>query len=249
MLNQKNNYLTIKNKTEIAEMYLSGEIIDDTEANWLSFWTGGDMTGYEFPAKIREQLDSIGKDTPLEIHINSGGGSIFAGMAIANFIAAHRGKTTCIVDGLAASIASQIFFSADVCKIPSNAYVMLHKPFTYTYGNADEMRKAAEVLDTLQKGIATTYQHKARDGITDDDINAMINATTWLTGTETAEKFKVELIEPLKALNYAGDINKLKARGIKIPSALNFLNQPQINNEAAKKIKIAVARARGSVLS
>lgn len=225
--------LTIKNNAEVAEIYLSGEIIDDEFGGVIDFWKEGNTTGYEFPAKLKAQLDGV-KDKELEIHINSCGGSVFAGVAMANFIANHKPKTTCIVDGIAASIASQIFFSADVCKIPANGYLMLHRPFTATEGNAEDLRKAAEILDTIQKGLETTYQKKALDGVTAEDINSMINAETWLTGTEAAQKFKIEVIQPVQALNYVGDRNKLKAAGIKkLPTPLNFL---QSKNKELEKI-------------
>ena len=220
--------LTIKNKAEVAEIYLSGDIVDDDEGGFIESWLDAKSTGYEFPAKLRAQLDAV-KDKALEIHINSYGGSVFAGVAMANFIANHKPKTTCIIDGIAASIASQIFFSADVCKIPTNGYVMIHCPFSSVEGNAADLRKAAEILDTIQAGLETTYQKKALDGVTVEEIRQMMNQETWLTGTEAAEKFKVEVIQPVKVLNYVGDRNKLKAAGIKnIPAPLNFLEDSRV---------------------
>ena len=145
-------------------------------------------------------MDGV-KDKELEIHINSYGGSVFAGVAMANFIANHKPKTTAIVDGIAASIATQIFFSADECKMPENAYVMVHKPFSLINGNAEELRKAADILDTIQEGLETTYRKKARDNVTDSDIREMVNAETWLTGTQATEKFQIEVIEPLTVIN------------------------------------------------
>lgn len=235
--------LTIKNKAEVAEIYLSGDIIDDDEGGFIESWIDEKSTGYEFSAKLRAQLDAV-KDKALEIHINSYGGSVFAGVAMANFIANHKQKTTCIIDGIAASIASQIFFSADVCKIPTNGYVMIHCPFTEVEGNAADLRKAAEVLDTIQAGLETTYQKKALDGVTVEEIRQMMNAETWLTGTEAAEKFKVEVIQPLKVLNYFGDKNKIKAAGIKnIPEPLNFLKNKSFISDA-EKLQIELAKLK-----
>lgn len=234
--------LTIKNKADVAEIYLSGDIVDDADGGFISSWREGDTTGFEFPQKLRDQLDAIGANTPIELHINSLGGYVFAGVAMANFIASHKGKTTAIVDGIAASIASQIFFSADVCKIPANCYIMLHKPFSALSGNADELRKAAEVLDTLQAGLETTYRRKALSSVTAAEIHDMVEAETWLTGEEAAEKFQVKLLNPVKTLNAVG-IDKIKALGIKNLPPLNFSNDPR---EA--KIKAALARTKGLVI-
>lgn len=228
--------LTIKNETNIAEIFISGDIVDDEEGGRIRNWRNEDTTGIEFPAKLKAQLDAV-KDKPLEIHINSYGGSVFAGVAMANFIANHKAKTTAIIDGIAASIATQIFFSADECRCPSNAYLMIHKPFTYVAGNADELRKSADILDTLQNGLEVVYKKKAKDGVTVDEIREMMNAETWFTGEKAAEKFQIELLEPVKSLNAISNIEKLRAHGIKIPSELNFENlQSSSDAETLKKI-------------
>lgn len=228
--------LTIKNKADVAEIYISGDIVDDRVGGSIQSWREGDTTGYEFPAKLKSQLDEV-KDKPLEIHINSYGGSVFAGVAMANFISNHKAKTTAIIDGIAASIATQIFFSADECRCPRNAYLMIHKPLTYVEGNADELRKSADILDTLQQGLEVVYKQKAKDGVTVDEIRAMMNTETWFTGEEAAEKFKIELVAPVKTLNAIGNIEKLKALGIKhIPTALNFL-PTQTPIDAEKRIQ------------
>ncbi len=233
--------LTIKNKAETAEIYLSGDIVDDDEGGWLASWREGDSTGYEFPAKLKAQLDSV-RNKELEIHINSYGGSVFAGVAMANFIKNHKPKTTCIIDGIAASIASQIFFSADVCKIPTNGYLMLHKPFTEISGNAEDLRKAAEILDTIQAGLESTYIPKMQEHLSLNNLREMMNNETWFTGTEAAKNFKVELIEPVKILNGIDNINILTAAGIKkLPAPLNFLK-----NEIDAVLKEAEALLNGN---
>lgn len=229
--------LTIRNKADSAEIYISGDIVDDVDGGFIAGWRDGDTTGFEFPQKLRAQLDAIGAETPLEIHINSLGGAVFAGVAMANFIASHKGKTTAIVDGVAASIATQIFFSADVCKIPSNCYLCLHKPFSALSGNAAELRKAAEVLDTLQAGLETTYQRKALEGVTAAAIHSMVEAETWLTGDEASKVFQVKLLNPVKVLNAVGDISKAKATGIKNLPPLNFSNEVDPRTAKLKRVR------------
>ena len=241
--------LRVKNKADVAEIYLSGDIVDDDEGAAIRNWYEGDTTGYEFPQKLREQLKAIDEKSPLEIHINSCGGSVFAGMAMANFIASHKGKTTAIIDGVAASMASVIFFSADNCKMPSNSYLMLHKPMTYLEGNADELRKAADILDTLQEGIENTYISKLNENLSLNDLKNMVNAETWMTGTDAAEKFKVEVMPPVKSLNAVGNVKKLKAIGLKIPESLIFLEETKIKSiDDEKKIENALARANVIVM-
>ncbi len=240
--------LTIKNNAEVAEIYISGGIVDDDEGSWIRGWRDGDTTGYEFPTKLKEQLDAI-KDKALEIHINSQGGNVFAGVAMANLIANHKPKTTAIIDGIAASIASQIFFSADVCRMPSNAYLMIHRPYSVLEGNADELRKAAEILDTLQEGLETTYRKKALDGITDEDIHEMMNSETWFTGTQAAEKFRVEVTEPLTMIN--GIATEKEFRNIhfkNMPKSISGFFLPK-NAEDINQINKVLAEAKTLLLN
>lgn len=225
--------LKIKNKADnTAEIIISGDIIDDADGDFLSsVW--GVESGYEWPAKIKQQLDELkGKD--LTIYINSDGGMINAGVAMANMIARHDGHTTAIVDGWCCSIATQIFFAADERKMPENAYLMIHKPtVALADGNSYDLRKMAETLDTLQEGLETTYRRAAREGIADDYIHDMVNDETWLTGKEASEIFNIELMEPVSAVACAG---KRFVNSGKAPKGLRFSarDKPKAEEEPIK---------------
>ena len=201
--------IEIRNETDrSAELYLSGSIIDDDTGGVIEeFYENS--TGYQWPDKIRQQLDALrGKD--LTIYINSDGGSVPAGVAMANMIARHDGRTTAIVDGWCCSIATQVFFSADVRKIPANAYLMIHKPSGYIGGNADDLRKEADVLDTIQKGLEATYRSAAHEDVTDEDIHAMVNEETWLTGEQAATFFHVDVLESARMAACVGSVKFMK---------------------------------------
>lgn len=254
--------LKIKNEADVAEIYISGDIVDDMEANWIKSFSS-DTAGYEFPKSVKEQLDVV-KGKPLTIYINSYGGSVSAGLAMAHMIERHEAPTTAIVDSYCCSIATQIFFSADVCKMPSNSYLMIHKPTTIEAGNSDDFRKAADILDVIQHGLETTYQKKKLDNITNEEITEMMNQETWLTGGEAVEFFNIELLEPMKSMNCAGNLDKLKSLHYqRIPETLKFKddgdkNSPsflvqnnckkQIFDNSIKKIEIALARSRGLMM-
>ena len=200
----------MKGVLRLAELYINGTIVDDEDM------AGGGAC----PSAIRAELAAIGADVPLDIHINSGGGSVVAGVAIANMIARHKGRTRAFNDGLIASIAGQIFFSADECFAPANAFFMLHCPTSTAEGSASEMRKTAANLDVIQRGLETTYLKKARAGITADQIHTMVNEETWLTATEAAKVFVLTVIDALSTVNALG-VENLRAQGINIPAGLN----------------------------
>ena len=188
--------LKIENKAEsnAAEIYINGEIIDNKNAAFAQMFDDG--KNYAWPADLKKQLDGLkGKD--LTVYINSPGGNVFAGVAMASFLKRHDGKTTAIVDGWCCSIATEIFFACQTCKIPANAYLMIHKPSAAVKGTSDDLLKAADTLDTIQNGIESVYQAAAREGVTAQDITDMVNAGTWLTGDEAALFFNVEVMQPL----------------------------------------------------
>ena len=196
--------IQVKNSAKSAEIYISGDIIDDADGEEVKAWYGDDASGYKWPDRVKNELDAIDDDAPLTVYINSDGGSVPAGIAIANMIARHKGETTAIVDGWCCSIATQVFFAADHRIIPENAYLMIHKPSTIAIGDADDLHQAAHALDVIQKGLETTYNAHALDGVSPDEIHDMVESTTWLTGEDAAKFFDVEVKEATQAAACVG---------------------------------------------
>lgn len=228
--------LKVKNNADSAEMYIYGDIIDDLDMD--------PMAGFEWPSDIKRQLDEC-KGKPLTIYINSDGGSVPAGVAIANMIARHDAPTLAVVDGWCCSIATQIFFSADKRQMPANAYLMIHKPSCMVYGTSDDMLKAAESLEVIQSGLEEAYKKCALPETTAEEIHNMVNDETWLTGTQAAEKFDIEITEPLQAVAKFGTArNKMR----NIPKDIRFTQSIQtVNNtliEQQKKIQNALELAK-----
>lgn len=200
MKNKKDNlndFLQVKNQTETsAELYFYGDIV----SSWWGAWDDTD----QYPEKVKDFLDEV-KGKELSIYINSGGGSVFAGMAIYNMIKRHNAHKTVYVDGLAGSIASIIALAGDKIVIPSNAYMMIHKPWTWTSGNATELREQANMLDIIEEGIMNVYKDNLRDDIDIEDIKQMVENETWLTGEEASKYFNIEISETIEAVACISD--------------------------------------------
>lgn len=196
------NFLTVKNEAgKKPELMIYGDIVDDSW-NW-----GWEDDPNIYPLAIKNMLTGFdGQD--IDVHINSGGGHVFAGMAISNMLKQYKGKTTAYVDGIAASAASIIAFGCDDVIIPSNAFLMIHKPTAYVAGDADEMLKAADMLDGIQKGAVATYMSKAVEGVTDKQISDMVDAETWLLGADATEFFNVQISDEVNAINCGGEVLK-----------------------------------------
>ena len=193
------SFLTVKNSTlQTADLYFYGEIVSD----WWGAWDDLD----QYPEAIRDFLtEHEGKD--LNIYVNSGGGSVFAGLAIYNMLLRHKGKKTVYVDGIAASIASVIALAGDEIIIPSNAFMMIHKPWNACCGNADDYRKVAEDLDAVETGIINVYKAHLADGADLETVKELVAAETWLNGEEASKYFNITVSEAKTyAAQIAGDV-------------------------------------------
>ena len=199
MKNNLKNMLEIKNFTDTTcDLYFYGDIVD----SWNGAWDDTD----QYPQAIKEFLDEA-RDKNINIYINSGGGSVFAGMAIYNMLKRHKGYKTVYVDGLAGSIASVIALAGDKIIIPKNAYFMIHKPWCACGGNANDFREMANTLDKVEQGILNVYKDNLSSEMLYDEIIEMVNNETWLTGEEASKYFaSVETVEPLQVVACTSDL-------------------------------------------
>lgn len=121
----------------------------------------------------------------LNVRINSPGGSVFEGYAIYNQLVdwgKKHGEVIVWVDGWAASIASVIAMAGDTINVYENAKLMIHKPWSFAMGTADDMRMEADILDGLQQDILAIYV--ARSGGDEKTLNRQINNETWFSAKE-----------------------------------------------------------------
>jgi ATP-dependent protease ClpP protease subunit len=165
-----------------------------------------------------EQLSKLGDEVKsLVVHINSPGGDVWGGVNIANALREQQlskgRKVETVVDGLAASIASVIAMAGSKVTMADNALFMVHNPWSIALGEAADMRKAAEMLDTVREQIVATYKWHA--DLEDDEIRALMDAETWMTAAEAKDKgFVTDVIEGLSA---AASISPAAVVGMKIP--------------------------------
>ncbi len=160
--------------TKKGELTLYGDISS-------SSWFGDEVT----PKQFKADMDALGEIDELDIFINSGGGDVFAGQTIYSILKRKNAIKTVYVDGLAASIASVIAMAGDRIVIPRNAMIMIHNPYTFTAGNAEELRKMADDLDKIRESIVSTYEDKT--GLDRKKIIELMDAETWMTADEAKE--------------------------------------------------------------
>ena len=126
------------------------------------------------------------QDGDIEVNINSLGGSVMAGLAIANaFKAYSKGKVTANVLGVAASMASVVACAADEIRMGKGAFMMIHNPWSIALGDAEALRKEAETLDKMKDAIIGFYQSKF--SVEPEELAKLMDAETWIEAGKEAD--------------------------------------------------------------
>ena len=179
-------------------------------------------------ASFAQDLKDCGNNLKqINLHIHSPGGDVFDGIAIYNLLKNHPANVTVYIDGLAASMASVIAMAGNEVIMPENAMMMIHKPWGIQGGDAEDMRKYADLLDKVENTLIPAYASKT--GKTPEELAEMLSAETWLNGKECVEQgFADKLAEPLVAM---ASIKSRKLEDFeKMPNEIkNMLFKPQGN--------------------
>ena len=186
----------------------------------------GDIAGEKLwesdvtPKAVADFLN--GQTGDVEFEINSNGGSVTAGIAIANMIRDYKkGKTTCKVLGVAASMASVIACAADELKMGTGSFLMVHNPWTATWGNAEELRKDADTLDKLRDAMLQFYSAKFE--LSPEEIKDMMSGETWIAAEDAAE-FKLNCSVEQAEFRAAAHLTRAKFEHVP-DGALPFLGE------------------------
>lgn len=135
---------------------------------------------------VAAALKEIGNVKEIELRVNSLGGDAYDGLAICNMLKAHPAKVNGHVEGIAASAASILLMGCDTITIPKNALLMIHEPWTFAVGNAEDMQKAIAQLDSTTAAGIETYAAKNTKK-SREEIAALMKEETWYTGEEAVE--------------------------------------------------------------
>ncbi|MBR2208915.1 MAG: Clp protease ClpP [Synergistaceae bacterium] len=158
--------------TNEAEILLYDEIANFDDEEW----------GYTSAKGIINKIKALGNIKNFILRINSVGGNVFEAQAMYNYLKSHPANITVKIDGIAASAASLVAMAGNKIIMPENSLMMIHNPAGGCYGEAEEMREVAEILDKVRDTLAGVYI--ARTGLEREKVLAMMDDETWLTANE-----------------------------------------------------------------
>ena len=202
-----------------AELRINGEIVDD-EDTWIMEFFGIQHTA---PNAFRNELKKY-KGKPVNVWIDSYGGSVFAATGIYNALREH-GQITTIIDGKAMSAGFTIALAGDTVKMSMGALAMAHNPLSDPgMANAEELRKVADVLDKVKDTMLNIYE--AKSNLSREKLSELMNAETYMTAQDAKELGFVDEI-------YENGPNKVKAKAF---SRLAFVNMAQADMDKIREM-------------
>ncbi|MGN0902881.1 MAG: head maturation protease, ClpP-related [Succinivibrio sp.] len=202
--NELNPILAIKEEDKITILNFFGPIAEK--------WYENDKCFDE--QEVAKAFSAINPNKPLDIYINSPGGSVSSALAINGILSTHKAGITIHVTGLAASAATLITSLKNAKTVISRGSLfMIHNPMTNAYGNAEELEHQAEILDKCAESMRTIYKEKT--GLEDKEIKYLMDAETWMTAEEAVEKgFADEIDNSEQVTAYMKDDHILAIAGM-----------------------------------
>ena len=176
---------------KVTHIYVYGDIINFQSSEVDDF-------GCVSLTSVKGQFDKNPNCEEIIVHIHSCGGDVFEGFAIHDFLVNTGKKVTTIVEGLCASIATVVFLAGSVRQLTENSRFLIHNPWTFTEGNADELEAVAADLRKEQQRLLDFYVLK-----TNGDAKALqllMNEDKVIVADDALKlKFATEVIDTVKA--------------------------------------------------
>ena len=185
------------------------------------------------------KMQSIKEDEDIELEINSYGGDVFLGIDLMNTLRGHAGKVTVTITGIAASAASIIAMGADTIRMYSNTQLMVHNAWTYAAGNAKELRKIADDLESIGESVLASYTHR----VDETTVKKLLDEETYLSASKSKELGFIDEIVDAKAEEVESEIFSNKAEqfnnSITAPSSTVEGNEELLNEINNLKSQVA----------
>lgn len=194
---------------------LAGVVVTEDDRLWYD-WSGQDCISAKGVSELLADAD--GED--ITLNLNSEGGSVFAGNEIYSMLKQYTGKVVVNINGLSASIASVLMLGADVINMSPSASIMIHKASGGAMGTTDDMQKAINALNSIEKTIISLYNK--RTGLSKEKLAKMMFEETWFTAEEALELGFVDNIVDEPDYTQTADTSLVAQYKTRVSDAENF---------------------------
>ncbi len=212
-----------------ATIDMYGEVVDNRP---VDFWTGKPIEGnFIVLSEFLKDIAELQGKSNITVHINSVGGSFYAGLAIYNRLRSLNATITTINDSLAASAGSIIFMAGDKRMVHAGSNLMVHGVlgFLYGYYNVGDLRSTIKTLEAHNKAAVAAYVEAT--GLDQETVKAAMSKDTYMTGEEAVaagwadEVITDEAVKPV-SMKLTPDRAHLMVNGHAVAACL-FGNLPE----------------------
>ncbi|CAH1855172.1 head maturation protease, ClpP-related [Convivina praedatoris] len=165
----------------MTQIDIKGTVVDDDTAIVYDFFEMKCAS----PKSVNDALND-GSDDDVMVNIASNGGDVFAASEIYTSLRQCQRNVVVNIQGLAASAASVIAMAGNQVNISPTGQIMIHQAMSGTVGNKDDMAKQIDILDGIDKSIASAYE--AKTGIDQGELLNMMANETWLGAQDAVNK-------------------------------------------------------------
>jgi len=127
----------------------------------------------------------VHEPSPIKLHINSYGGSVFAGLAAVDYIKKSPVPIETIIDGCAASAATLMSVVGAHRSMNKNACMLVHQLSGFMWGKFQEMQDDMQNSEMLMKKIKSIYREHTR--IPEDKMDEILKHDIWWDAEQCLE--------------------------------------------------------------
>ena len=128
---------------------------------------------------LLNQAQLLGLDNPANIylHVNSFGGSVFAGLSAVDYIQSCEVPVITVVEGCAASAATLFSVVGTHRQMRSNAFMLIHQLSSGMWGKYEELKDSLDNCDLFMRIIKDIYNEHTK--IPKKKLNEILKHDLW----------------------------------------------------------------------
>lgn len=159
-----------------------GTAIDDTVANIVT----GQLL----------YLQSVDSETPIQLYINSPGGSVYAGNGILDTMDFIKPDVNTMVTGMAASMGFMLAINGNKRSALKRSRLMQHQPLGGAQGQASDIMITAKQIEIVRNELYKTISEKTGQPIEKVEIDC--DRDYWMTAIEAKEYGAIDEVIGMK---------------------------------------------------
>ena len=173
---------------------------------------------------------TVGMDSVI-LEINCGGGNVIDGFAIIDLLKIRNKKIHCRVVGMAASMGFVLMLAGDTIEMMPNARLMTHRVSVGAGGDADQIRRMAELCESYENRIIEMCVTRTGQPLEAVKTWFATGIDKWFTAQEALALNIIDTITTVATPSEAAPQNSTAEATWQFYNSLILKNQSDMTNE------------------